>query len=133
MSCNHPNTWRACAALGWLLRASMRAYRINSARSLSRGSDRSWPRCRRRPSETIMCLAIPMRVDRIEGFLAQCSIKGVSREVNLFLLQDQDVSVGDHVLVHLGYAIQLIDEREAKSTWEVFDAMLIAGDNDSHA
>jgi len=43
-----------------------------------------------------MCLAIPMRVDRIEGFLAQCSIKGVSREVNLFLLQDQDVSVGDH-------------------------------------
>ena len=80
-----------------------------------------------------MCLAIPMRVDRIEGFLAQCSIKDVSREVNLFLLQDQDVSVGDHVLVHLGYAIQLIDEREAKSTWEVFDAMLAAGDNHSHA
>ncbi len=80
-----------------------------------------------------MCLAIPMRVDRIEGFLAQCSVKGVSREVNLFLLQDQDVSVGDHVLVHLGYAIQLIDEGEAKSTWELFDAMLAAGDNHSHA
>jgi len=80
-----------------------------------------------------MCLAIPMRVDRLDGFLAHCPVKGVSREVNLFLLQDQDVSVGDHVLVHLGYAIQLIDEREAKSTWEVFDAMLAAGDSHSHA
>lgn len=80
-----------------------------------------------------MCLAVPMRVDKIEGFLAQCSVKGVSREVSLFLLQDQDVSAGDHVLVHLGYAIQLIDEREARSTWEMFDAMLAAGDNDPHA
>lgn len=80
-----------------------------------------------------MCLAIPMQVDAVQGFLAQCSVKGVSREVNLFLLQDQDVSVGDHVLVHLGYAIQLIDESEAKSTWELFDSVLAAEGTNSHA
>ena len=45
-----------------------------------------------------MCLAIPMQVDSIDGFLARCSTKGVSREVNLFLLQDREVSVGDYVL-----------------------------------
>lgn len=71
-----------------------------------------------------MCLAIPMRVDAIEGFLARCSSKGVSRDVNLFLLQDQTVSVSDHVLVHLGYAIQRISESEAHRYWEAFDEVL---------
>lgn len=71
-----------------------------------------------------MCLAVPMKVDTINQFLASCSSKGVSREVNLFLLQDQTVKVGDHVLVHLGYAIQLIDEIEAQRYWDAFDQVL---------
>lgn len=71
-----------------------------------------------------MCLAVPMLVDEIQGFLARCSIKGVSRDVNLFMLQDQVVAVGDHVLVHLGYAIQRIDAAEAKRYWDVFDEVL---------
>ena len=71
-----------------------------------------------------MCLAIPMRVDAVDGYVARCSVKGVSREVNLFLLQDRSVTVGDHVLVHLGYAIQIIDAAEAESTWALFDAAL---------
>jgi hydrogenase expression/formation protein HypC len=71
-----------------------------------------------------MCLAVPMQVDHIDGFLARCSSKGVSRDVNLFLLQDQSVSVSDHVLVHLGYAIQRISESEARRYWEAFDEVL---------
>lgn len=71
-----------------------------------------------------MCLAVPMQVDRINGFLADCSSKGVSREVNLFLLQDQPLQVGDHVLVHLGYAIQRIDAAEARRYWDAFDEVL---------
>lgn len=71
-----------------------------------------------------MCLAVPMRVDRIDGFRAECSSKGVSRDVNLFLLQDQTVGVGQHVLVHLGYAIQLISPAEAQRYWEAFDTVL---------
>ena len=73
-----------------------------------------------------MCLAVPMKVDAIEGFVAQCSSRGVSRDVNLFLLQDQAVGINDHVLVHLGYAIQIISESEAQRYWEAFDAVLAA-------
>lgn len=73
-----------------------------------------------------MCLAVPMQIDAIDGFLARCSVKGVSREVNLFLLQDGLPAVGDHVLVHLGYAIQILDPSEALRRWETFDAVLAA-------
>ena len=71
-----------------------------------------------------MCLAVPMQIDAIHGFRARCSSKGVSREVNLFLLQGQPVAVGDYVLVHLGYAIQVIDAGEAERYWEAFDEVL---------
>lgn len=71
-----------------------------------------------------MCLAVPMQVDTIDGFKAVCSTKGVSRDVNLFLLQDQPVAVGDHVLVHLGYAIQVISPTEARRYWDAFDEVL---------
>ncbi len=71
-----------------------------------------------------MCLAIPMQVDTIDGFLAQCSAKGVSRTVNLFLIQDCLPVAGEHVLVHLGYALQIIDADEAHRHWEAFDEVL---------
>jgi hydrogenase expression/formation protein HypC len=71
-----------------------------------------------------MCLAVPMQVDVIDGFKAVCSTQGVSRDVNLFLLQDQPVAVGDHVLVHLGYAIQVISSAEARRYWDAFDEVL---------
>ncbi|MBU1191060.1 MAG: HypC/HybG/HupF family hydrogenase formation chaperone [Gammaproteobacteria bacterium] len=71
-----------------------------------------------------MCLAIPMQVRDIDGFLARCEAKGVSREVNLFLLQDETLQAGDFVMVHVGYAIQKMTEQEARSAWEVYDEML---------
>ena len=70
-----------------------------------------------------MCLAVPMQITDIDGFNARCSAKGVQREVSLFLLQDDDIQVGDHVLIHVGYAIQKISEQEAQTTWELFDQM----------
>ena len=70
-----------------------------------------------------MCLAVPMQIIDIDGFNARCSAKGVQREVSLFLLQDDDIQVGDHVLIHVGYAIQKISEQEAQTTWELFDQM----------
>lgn len=72
-----------------------------------------------------MCLAVPMRVDGIEGFIARCSAKGVERDVSLFLIQDEPVAVGDHVLVHIGYAIQKITAEEAGSTWALFDELFV--------
>lgn len=70
-----------------------------------------------------MCLAIPMQISQIDGFEARCTAKGVQRDVSLFLLQDDDIQVGDYVLIHVGYAIQKITEQEAQTTWELFDQM----------
>lgn len=70
-----------------------------------------------------MCLGIPMQIDRIDGTVARCSAKGVSREVNLLLLEGQPVSAGDFVIVHVGYAIQKVSSAEARSAWELYDRM----------
>jgi hydrogenase expression/formation protein HypC len=71
-----------------------------------------------------MCLAIPMKITSIDGFVATCEAKGVEREVSLFMLQDEELIIGDHVMVHVGYAIQKMTEQEARSTWELFDQIL---------
>jgi hydrogenase expression/formation protein HypC len=71
-----------------------------------------------------MCLGVPMRIVERDGFMARCEAKGIERSVNLFLLQHEDVGPGDHVMVHVGYAIQKMTEVEARSAWELFDQML---------
>ncbi len=70
-----------------------------------------------------MCLAIPMRIQSIDGYTARCEAKGVFREVSLFLLQGEPLSVGDFVMVHVGYAIQKMTAEEARSAWELYDEM----------
>lgn len=73
-----------------------------------------------------MCFGIPMRVQSIDGFIAQCVAKGVEREANLFMLQHEDIAVGDYIVVHLGHAIEKISAEDAAAAWEVYDAMLAA-------
>jgi hydrogenase expression/formation protein HypC len=68
-----------------------------------------------------MCLAIPMQIKEMNGFCAVCETKGVEREVSLFLLQGEVLEPGDHVLVHVGYAIQKVTPEEASSTWLLLD------------
>jgi hydrogenase expression/formation protein HypC len=75
-----------------------------------------------------MCLAIPMRIEAIEGYLARCQAKGVWRDVSLFMMQDEMPQVGDYVMVHVGYAIQTMTEAEARSSWELFDELLCDSD-----
>ena len=71
-----------------------------------------------------MCLAVPMKIKSIDGFAATCEAKGIEREVSLFMLQGEPLDVGDHVLIHVGYAIQKVSEEEARSAWELFDEIL---------
>jgi hydrogenase expression/formation protein HypC len=71
-----------------------------------------------------MCLAVPMQITRIDGFDARCAIRGVERDISLFMLQGEDVAVGDYVLVHVGYAIQRLSAEEAAASWELFDQIL---------
>ena len=73
-----------------------------------------------------MCLAVPMRIKSIEGFQCTCEARGIQREVSLFMLQDDSLRPGDHVLVHVGYAIQKVSEDDARASWTLFDEMLAA-------
>ncbi len=61
-----------------------------------------------------MCLGIPMKLVRVEGAVGTADLNGVARTVMLDLLPG--VAVGDYVIVHAGYAIQALDETEAKET-----------------
>ena len=73
-----------------------------------------------------MCLAVPMQIESIDGYQCRCVARGIQREVSLFLLQGEELAPGDHVLVHVGYAIQKVSEQEASESWALFDEMLAA-------
>jgi hydrogenase expression/formation protein HypC len=82
-----------------------------------------------------MCLGIPMQIKSIDGFIANCEAKGVHRDVSLFMMQDEEFQIDDYVVVHVGYAIQKITPREARTAWELYDQMLAgeSGEGDTHA
>ena len=71
-----------------------------------------------------MCLAVPMKIKAIDGYQCTCEARGIEREVSLFMLQHETLEPGDHVLVHVGYAIQKVSDDEASETWKLFDEML---------
>lgn len=71
-----------------------------------------------------MCLAIPMKIEAVEGYTARCQAKGIWRDVSLFMMQDELPATGDYVMVHVGYAIQKVTEADARSAWELFDQIL---------
>ena len=73
-----------------------------------------------------MCLGIPMQIKSIDGFTAHCEAKGVTRDVSLFMMQDDKLAVDDFIVVHVGYAIQKISPQEAQTAWELYDEMLAA-------
>jgi hydrogenase expression/formation protein HypC len=69
-----------------------------------------------------MCLAIPARVASIEANrMASVDIMGVNRVISLDLVPEADV--GDFVLVHAGFAIQVVDEEFANETLELFKTL----------
>jgi hydrogenase expression/formation protein HypC len=71
-----------------------------------------------------MCLGIPMRIKRIDGFTALCEARGVEREAGLLFMQDEALAVGDHVVISLGQVIQKISAEEAETAWQLYDQML---------
>ncbi len=74
-----------------------------------------------------MCLAVPMKVTAIEGDEIVVELQGVTQRARADLLPE--VELGDHVIVHAGYAITVLDEAEAAATLAVFDSLeLGAGD-----
>ncbi|MEN6413902.1 MAG: HypC/HybG/HupF family hydrogenase formation chaperone [Veillonellales bacterium] len=65
-----------------------------------------------------MCLAVPGKIVDKQDMLATVDISGVTRKVSLMLLPE--AQAGDFVLIHAGFAIQRLDEAEAKKTLELF-------------
>jgi len=61
-----------------------------------------------------MCLAIPALIKSIEDKEAEAEIGGISRRVSLWLTPE--AKVGDYVIVHTGYAINILDQEEAEET-----------------
>jgi len=69
-----------------------------------------------------MCLAIPgkiVEIVNVENQLAKVDVGGVRRNVNIGMLDD--VIVGDYVLIHVGFAMTKIDEKEAAETLRILD------------
>ncbi|WP_183313777.1 HypC/HybG/HupF family hydrogenase formation chaperone [Halomonas fontilapidosi] len=77
-----------------------------------------------------MCLAIPMQITRLDGDTARAASRGIERDIDLMLVQDQALAVGDFVIVHVGYALQRLDPEEALATWQLIDEMDNTGDPD---
>ncbi len=68
-----------------------------------------------------MCLGIPMRLVKNNGVTGMAELGGLEREIGLQLLEN--VKVGDYVIVHAGYAIQKLDEKEAAETIALLKAV----------
>ncbi|UCD26653.1 MAG: HypC/HybG/HupF family hydrogenase formation chaperone [Candidatus Bathyarchaeota archaeon] len=69
-----------------------------------------------------MCLAIPAKVLEIQGDVAKVDFgQGVVRDVNVMLVEAR---VGKYVLVHAGYAIQVLDQEAAEETLRLWEELL---------
>lgn len=71
-----------------------------------------------------MCLAVPMKLIAIDGNNGQADAQGVKRQVALDLVPE--AKVGDYVIVHAGYAIQILDEEAALETISMLEEMAAA-------
>ncbi len=66
-----------------------------------------------------MCLAVPMKItELLPNDKAMVEADGIFMEVAVNLLEN--VNVGDYVIVHTGFALELIDQDEAEKTLELF-------------
>lgn len=73
----------------------------------------------------IMCLSIPSKITKIDekNNIATVDTMGVERQASLDLI-DQEVKVGDYVLIHIGFAMNKIDEKDALASLEVYKEII---------
>lgn len=71
-----------------------------------------------------MCLGIPGEVVELTGGdLAMVDVAGASRLVNVGLLEDEELAPGDWILIHVGFALSKIDEREAQAAMDYLQGL----------
>ncbi len=72
-------------------------------------------------------MAVPVKIISIEGEQAEVDIGGVGRKVSITLTPE--ARVGDYVLLHTGYAINVLNEEEAQETLNLLERMVEAGES----
>jgi len=75
-----------------------------------------------------MCLAVPVKITSIEGDQADVDIGGVSRRVSIALTPEAEV--GNYVLLHTGYAINVLNEEEAQETLNLLGRLVEVGEGE---
>ncbi len=70
-----------------------------------------------------MCIAVPMKIIKLDYPMAIAEARGVKREIGVNLLPKNEIKEGDYVLVHVGYAIQKISEDEFKEIWKTYEEL----------
>lgn len=70
-----------------------------------------------------MCLAVPSKIVELKDTIATIDVHGVRRDVSILLLPE-DVSVGDYVLVHAGFAIQKIDKEAGDDAMRLINELI---------
>ena len=68
-----------------------------------------------------MCLSIPAKIVSIDGTMAEVSAGGAIFNAGLHMIEN--AKVGDYILLHAGFAIQKINEKEADETIKLFEEM----------
>jgi len=73
-----------------------------------------------------MCLSIPSKVVKIdkEQNIATVDTMGVQREASLDLMQENEVKLGDYVLLHIGFVMNKIDEEDALASIDTYKEIL---------
>ena len=71
-----------------------------------------------------MCLAVPMKIVEIDEPDAVVELGGVKRKINITLLAMDKPALGDYVIVHAGFAIQKLDEKDAEERLDLLREMV---------
>ena len=73
-----------------------------------------------------MCLSIPSKVVEVSDDKTICRVDtmGVQREANLMMMGEDDIKIGDYVLLHIGFVMNKIDEEEALASIETYREIL---------
>jgi hydrogenase expression/formation protein HypC len=73
-----------------------------------------------------MCLSIPSKVVEINEDKTACRVDtmGVVREASLMMMANEEVNIGDYVLLHIGFVMNKIDEKEALASIETYKEIL---------
>ena len=73
-----------------------------------------------------MCLSIPSKVVKVSNDNTMCTVDtmGVQRDANLMMMGDGDISIGDYVLLHIGFVMNKIDDDEALASIATYKEIL---------